>query len=115
LIHLRKLLDAWELLEFDPNCGPQILANIGLRSKNLDFKELNSSVKLGSDDYCEAIMRVWICGAQGQMSQDLARGLWISVDCDWVSSGTPFFCWIVLGSREGVGFGNTSSLKERQA
>jgi hypothetical protein len=28
-------------------------------------------------------MRDWICGAQGQMSQDLANGLWISVDCDW--------------------------------
>jgi hypothetical protein len=62
-------LNAWKLLEFDLSCDPQNLANNRLRSQNIDFKELNASVRLGCDDYCKAIMRVWICGAQGQMSQ----------------------------------------------
>jgi hypothetical protein len=35
-------------------------------------------------------MKVSICGSQGQMSQELASGLWISVDCDLV----PRNAWI---------------------
>src|SRR5579862_1924917 len=65
----------------------QILANRRLRYQNLDFKELNSSVRVSCDDYCEAILRVSICGAQGQMSHDLAAGLWISVRVQFGGAG----------------------------
>src|SRR5689334_4819440 len=79
LIDLRKILITQRLLDFDPLYSPQILANNPLRYQNLDSKELNSSVGLGCYDYCEAILSVRICGAQGQMSRDFADSLWISV------------------------------------
>jgi hypothetical protein len=54
-----------------------------LQTGDLDIKILiskNLTRQSGSaDDYCEAILKVWILGAQGQMSHDLAGGLWISV------------------------------------
>ena len=55
----------------------KILKTQELRYQNLDFKELTSSVRLTCDGSCEAIMKVAISGAQGQMSQVLAGGLWI--------------------------------------
>jgi hypothetical protein len=39
---------------FDPILAEQNLGNTGLRYQNLDFKELNSSVRLSCDGYCEA-------------------------------------------------------------
>jgi hypothetical protein len=56
----------------------KILETQALRYQNLDFKELTSSVRLTWDGYCEAIMKVAISGAQGQMSQVSTGGLWIS-------------------------------------
>jgi hypothetical protein len=73
------------LLELDAPRAPQILANRRLRYQNLDFKELSSPARVSCDDYCEAILRVWIVGAQGQMSHDLAGGLWICVRCNLVA------------------------------
>ena len=75
LINLRKILIAWKLSEFDPGRGAQDLENKTLRYQSIDFKELDSSVRLSCDGYCEAIVSIWICGAQGQMSQDLAGWL----------------------------------------
>jgi hypothetical protein len=63
---------------FRSHFSAQNLESRRLTSQNLDFKELNSSVRLGCDDYCEAILKDSIGEAQGQMPQDLAAGLWIS-------------------------------------
>jgi hypothetical protein len=68
-------LIAGELLDLDCICSMQNLVNTRVKNQNLDFKELNWSDRLTCDGYCEAIMRVWIYGAQGQMSQHLADGL----------------------------------------
>jgi hypothetical protein len=68
-------LIAGELLDLECIYSMQNVVNTGLKNQNLDFKELNSSDRLDWDGYCEAIMRVWIYGAQGQMSQHLADGL----------------------------------------
>jgi hypothetical protein len=62
---------------FRSHFSAQNLESRRLKNQNLDFKELNSSIRLGCDDYCEAILKVSICEAQGQMSQGLADGLWI--------------------------------------
>lgn len=53
-----------------------------LQTGDLDIKILiskNLTRPSGSrcDGCCEAILRVLICGAQGQMSQGLVGGLWI--------------------------------------
>jgi hypothetical protein len=79
-------LDCMRVAGFRSHFSAQNLENTGLKSQNLDFKELNSSVRLGCDDYCEAILMVSTYGAQGQMSQDLADGLWKAVDCFIASS-----------------------------
>ncbi len=71
----RKILIAGELLNLDCIYTMQNLANTGLKNQNLDLKELNSSDRLTWHGYCEAIMRVWIYRAQGQMSQHLADRL----------------------------------------
>jgi len=75
LINLRKILIALVLLDLDRIYVTQNLGNRRLKYQNLDFKELNSSIRLGCDDYGEAIVNVWICGAQGQMSQDLTAAV----------------------------------------
>jgi hypothetical protein len=67
-------LIAGELLDLDCIDGMQNLVKTGLKNQNLDFKELNWSDRLTCDGYCEAIMRVRIYRAQGQMSQHLADG-----------------------------------------
>ena len=87
-INLRKLLIAGELSDFDPLFAAQNIGNKRLRYQNIDFKELSSSIRLSCDDYCEAIVSVSICGAQGQMSQELGIGLWITVggEIGWVES-----------------------------
>jgi hypothetical protein len=54
---------------------------MGLDPKILISKNLICRSDSVCENYCVAIMRVWICGTQGQMSQDLARGLWMAVDC----------------------------------
>jgi hypothetical protein len=68
-------LIAGGLLDLDCIFTMQNPVNTGLKNQNLDFKELNSPDRLTWDGYCEAIMRVWIYGAQGQMSQHLADEL----------------------------------------
>jgi hypothetical protein len=75
-------LIAGDLLDLDCIYGMQNLVNTGLKNQNLDFKEVNSSDRLTWDGYCEAIMRVRIYRAQGQMSQHLADGCEYLWDCN---------------------------------
>ena len=53
--------------------------------QNIDFKELSSSVRFSCDDYCEAILRVRICGGKVRCHK-----IW-RVACGYLCDCTPVF------------------------